>query len=73
MYLFFNISYINDVVVVFPSLPVTAIVLHGANSSTNSISDVRYAPLFTSASISGKSALHDGDLKIISKSFKFDK
>ena len=42
LYLFFNISYINEVVVVFPSLPVTAIVLQGDNSITSSISDVNF-------------------------------
>ena len=41
---FSHISYIIDVVVVFPSVPVTPIILHGASSNTFSISDVKIAP-----------------------------
>ena len=58
------------VVVVLPSLPVTPITLPGHNSNTNSISEVRTAPLSTSATISGVSGLQLGERKIISKPTK---
>ena len=62
----FNISYIIDVVVVFPSVPVTPITLHGASFNTISISDVNNAPLSTSSTNSGIVGNALGDLKITS-------
>jgi len=60
-------------VVVFPSLPVTPIILHGASFKTISISDVKIAPLCTSFTISGLSGLQLGDLKIKSNPCKFSR
>ena len=59
--------------VVFPSLPVTPIILHGASFKTISISDVKIAPLCTSFTISGLSGLQLGDLKIKSNPCKFSR
>ena len=42
-----------EVVVVFPSVPVTPITLQGANFKSISISDVSIAPLSTSSTNSG--------------------
>ena len=69
----FNISYIIDVVVVFPSVPVTPIILQGASFNTISISDVIIAPLLaavTNSSLVGKTL---GDLNTISNPFNLDK
>ena len=69
----FNISYIIDVVVVFPSVPVTPITLHGASFNTISISDVNNAPLSTSSTNSGIVGNALGDLKITSNPCNLDR
>ena len=67
------ISDINVVVVVFPSLPVIPIILHGHIFISNSTSVVTIAPLVASFSISGIVGIQLGDLIIKSKLFNFDK
>ena len=59
-----NILYINVVVVVFPSLPVTPITVLGESSNTFSISEVNIAPFSTSFTISGMSGLQLGERNI---------
>ena len=59
--------------VVFPSVPVTPIILHGANFKTISISDVNIAPLSTSATNSGVVGNALGDLNMMSKPCNFNK
>ena len=57
---------VRVVVVVFPSLPVIAIIFDGQSKRNASISLVSTAPLFTASAISGTSYLMPGDLKIMS-------
>lgn len=60
----FNIVYISVVVVVFPSLPVTPIIVLGVSFRTCSISDVTIAPLLASSTSSGVVGKQLGDLNI---------
>ena len=55
------------------SAPDILILGSGHNFKTNSISDVRTAPLSTCLCISGKSGLHEGVLNMTSKPFNFER
>ena len=68
---FSKIWFIRLVVVVFPSLPVTPIILHGHISISISISVVTIAPLSASAFSSGFVGKQLGDLNITLNPFKF--
>ena len=63
----FKSSEIMVVVVVFPSLPVTAIILHGHSLKKTSISDVTSAPLADAAVRCSSKGMSPGVLKMISK------
>ena len=68
-----NISLINVVVVVLPSLPVTPITLQGASSTTISTSVVTIAPRSSSLASSGTVGRQLGERKIISNPTNFSK
>ena len=63
---FFSISEIRVVVVVFPSLPVTAMILQGQTWKKTSISEVSTLPFSMAARKGGISGRIPGERKIIS-------
>ena len=68
-----KIAFIKLVVVVFPSLPVTPIILHGHISISISTSVVTIAPLSASCFNSGLVGKQLGDLKITLNPFNFSR